>query len=52
MEVVGLDDDVKYQVSKLTSARLCSNSLGQVYKFAFYYNFFLLSLAQSIKGLK
>ena len=41
MEVIGLDDDVKYQISKLISARLCSNSLGQVYyKFAFYYNFF------------
>lgn len=32
-EVVGLDEDVKYQLAKLGSARLCSNSLGQVRKY-------------------
>ena len=30
MEVLGLDEDVHYQIAKLASARLCSTSLGQV----------------------
>ena len=30
MEVVGLDEDVKYQIMKLKSASLCSNVFGQV----------------------
>ena len=30
MEVLGLDEDVRYQIAKLGSARLCSTSLGQV----------------------
>ena len=30
MEVLGLDEDVHYQIAKLASARLCSTSLGQI----------------------
>ena len=33
MEVVGLDADVVYEIQKLTSATLCTNSLGQVHLF-------------------
>lgn len=31
MEVIGLDSDVKYQIRKMLSARLCSTTIGQVY---------------------
>jgi hypothetical protein len=30
VEVLDLDEDVRYQITKLGSARLCSTSLGQV----------------------
>ncbi|CAB4038392.1 alanine aminotransferase 1 [Paramuricea clavata] len=30
VEVLGLDEDVRYQITKLGSARLCSTSIGQI----------------------